>query len=61
LAAAKLLGKSDGAIAKWINKLFTVYDKVEKSKLFDRNKISAWGFEQLVAFQRATSLREDKK
>jgi len=55
LAAAKLLGKSDAAIVKWINKLFTVYSEVEKSKLFDRNKITEWGFEQLVAFQRATS------
>ncbi len=53
--AAKLLGKTDAAIAKWIDNLFTVYTEVEKNRFFYKKKITEWGFEQLVIYSRATS------
>jgi len=53
--AAKLLGKTDAAIAKWIDNLFTVYTEVEKNRFFYKKKITQWGFEQLVIYSRATS------
>ncbi|MDJ0727817.1 MAG: hypothetical protein QNJ38_22170 [Prochloraceae cyanobacterium] len=54
--AAKLLGKTDAGIAKWIDNLFTVYTEVEKDRFFyKKKKITEWGFEQLVIYSRATS------
>ncbi len=55
VAAAKLLGKTDVAIGKWIDKLFTVFSELEKTKFFHKGKITQWGFQELVAYGRATS------
>ncbi|MDJ0719231.1 MAG: hypothetical protein QNJ54_34220 [Prochloraceae cyanobacterium] len=53
----ELLGVSDVTIAKWLTRLTEIYPAPEARSFYDKKKITAWGFDQLVAYQRATALK----